>query len=356
MNTRTLYVASAVVLGVIAAIELLINKEPNATLLVTLTYFTMMIQGCVAVVATAIAAKGIWIIPVRRDLLAVHPLLLVMSIMFLLMSAKMELYPWITGEHVWLEKNFFLARNAILMLLCWVIARPMSNAIMAGNDALRSKLAIMYLMVFVGSQSLIAFDWLMSLEYPWINTLFGPFFFIQAFLQGLIVIAFIIFFRTRSGKDPALIKTLTDAAKMIFSFSFMWGGFMFCQYLVIWYGNIPEEVYPILKRVSPEPFWGWSRVVLTLLFFVPFLALLSRKIKFVPAAVMGLGAIILVGQLLEILLVVLPVVGVNYIFLGVEFVLMFGLVAMALRARDGIMPEEAPEPLLEGKSAHATAH
>ena len=62
--------------------------------------------------------------------------------------------------------------------------------------------------------------------------------------------------------------------------------------------------------------------------------------------------------MLELLLVVTPVVSVNPVFLAIEFLLMFGLVGFALRCRDGIMPEEAPEPLLQGKAegARAAAH
>jgi len=355
MNLRALYAVAGVGTAAIAAIELFFNRVPDGTLLVIMTYWSMVIQGCVALVAAGILTKGIWLVPVRRDLLAVHPLLLMMAIMFLVFGVKMEIYPWAAQDHLWLSKNFFMIRNAVVLFLMWAVARPMSAAIMAGNDARRSKLAVLYMLLFVTAQSLIAFDWIMSLEYPWINTLLGPFIFVQSFMQGLIVTVFIIYFRNRAG-EGLLTQTLTDTGKMIFGFSFMWGGFLFTQYLVIWYGNIPEEVLPLLERVSPSPYYGLSRVVAAMLFFLPFLTLLSRKVKFFSGWMSVIGLMILAGHLIEILILVIPVVPVNPLYLVIEFVIMALVTGLWLRNRNSFMPIESPEPLLEGKAAPSTAH
>jgi hypothetical protein len=125
---------------------------------------------------------------------------------------------------------------------------------------------------------------------------------------------------------------------MMFGFSFLWGGFLFAQYLTIWYGNIPEEVAYIMKRVDPSPYWGLSRVALTLIFAIPFLALLSRKLKTVPTLMFLVAASSSAGLFLEKFILITPVVPVSLPVVAVESVLMLLLVVLVYRNRDSFMP------------------
>ena len=323
----------------IVAAELLLNRGPdNGTFLLVLTFFTMIVQGCIALAAVAEVAKGLWLIPVKRDLLSLYPLLFFLALIYPLFAMRMDIYAWMEHPTAWLNIQFFVIRNFVVLLLVAWMGRLLARAAMAGSSN-KNTYGVLYILLFVTSQSLVAFDWVMSLEYPWISTLFGGYFFIQAFLLGLLTTSFIILFRTRAG-DTGLTETLRDTAKMMFGFCFLWGGFFFAQYITIWYGNIPEEVDYIFKRVDPAPFWGLSRAVLAMIFIIPFVSLLSRKIKVFPPGMVIVSTIAAAGIFLEKIVLITPVVPVNPIATAVELVLMLALLVLVYRARESYMPQQ----------------
>lgn len=342
LTIRNLAALFVVFGGLIVAIEMLLNRRSDGTLLLTLTFWTMAVQGAVALAAVGEVAKGLWLIPIKRELLSMYPLILFTALLFLLMGLRMDIYAWTEHPTAWLDVRFFIVRNFIVMLLTFWVAHLLARAVLRG-DPKKNTYAVFYILLFVTSQSLIAFDWIMSLEYPWISTLLGGHFFVQSFLMGLLFSAIVIFFRTRAG-ITGLTETLRDTGKMMFGFSFMWGGFLFTQYLVIWYGNIPEEVSYVLKRVDPSPYWGLSRAALTLIFAVPFLALLSRKLKTIPTGMLLVTMSSATGLFIEKFILITPVVPVNPVLVAVEFALMIALVTLVFRTRDSFMPLLVTEP------------
>ncbi len=323
--------------GAIAAIEMLAGGEADGSLLMTLTFWTMLVQGCVALAAIGEVAKGLWLIPIKRDLLATYPLLLLLPVLYLVMGIRMNIYAWTEHPTVWLNVQFFIIRNVVLMLLIFWVARLLALAVMKGSPA-KNTYAVIFLALWVTSQSLVAFDWIMSLEYPWVSTLLGGYFFVQSLIMGLIVSVFIIFFKKRAGAAD-LTETLRDCGKMILAFCFMWAGFFFAQYLVIWYGNIPEEVDYVLKRVDPAPYWGLSRAVLLMMFFIPFVTLLSRPLKTKPGGMVAVASVVLGGAALHLFVLIAPVVPVALPRVAAASVLMAALVAILIRNRDSFIPQ-----------------
>jgi hypothetical protein len=188
----------------------------------------------------------------------------------------------------------------------------------------------LYIALFIVSESFIAFDWIMPLEYPWVSTLLGGFFFIESFLMGLAVAALLLLFRMRSPSH-GLTETLRDTGKMMFGFSVMWVGFFFAQFLVIWYGNIPEEVGYVFTRVKVPPYAALSRAVILMVWAIPFLALLSRPLKTIPPAMAGVGVVILTGLFIEKLVLVGPAAPVAGMAVAVETALLLALVVESLR-------------------------
>jgi hypothetical protein len=284
-----------------------------------------------------------------------YPLILFMALLYLLMGMRMDIYNWTEHPNAWLNTRFFIGRNFVVMLLTFWIAHLLARAVMR-DDPKKNMYAVLYILAFVTSESLIAFDWIMSLEYPWISTLFGGHFFIQSFLMGLMFLAYVILFRTRAGVT-GLSETLRDTSKMIFAFSFLWGGFLFAQYLTIWYGNIPEEVDYILKRVDPSPYWGLSRVAMTMIFAIPFLALLSRKIKIMPGPMALVATSSAIGLIVEKVILITPVVPIDPIVVTMEFIAMLALFVLVFRVRDSFMPQAvtASETALPHGATHSEA-
>jgi hypothetical protein len=334
-RNRNLLAAAVAATSVVAVVELFARKAPDASLLVALTFFTMIVQGCVALVATAELAKGIWLVPVKRDLLGACPLILVAAALSLVLGAKTGIYPWSEHQNGWLNTRFFVIRNFIVLLAAYLGARKLSTAIRTQSPN-KNRWAGLYIAIFIVSQSFVAFDWIMTLEYPWVSTLLGGFFFVEAVLMALAVSALVLFFRMRAP-GHGLTETLRDTSKMMFGFSVMWVGFYFAQFLVIWYANIPEEVGFVLTRLESSPWSGLSRAVLFLVWVIPFVVLLSRPLKTVPAAMAGVACLILSGLFVEKLVLVLPAAKVGPGALALETILLMGLLAYFLASADRVI-------------------
>jgi hypothetical protein len=105
----------------------------------------------------------------------------------------------------------------------------------------------------------------------------------------------------------------------MFGFSIMWAGLFFAQYLTIWYGNLPEEVGFLARRLSASPLRELCVAVLFLLFFIPFPALLSTRAKSNPYAVSAAALSILSGILLERYIFLAPVVRLSPGALAIDF-------------------------------------
>ncbi len=97
-----------------------------------------------------------------------------------------------------------------------------------------------------------------------------------------------------------------DLGKLLLGFCVVTGDFFFSQFLVIWYGNLPEEAQYVIFRVRNTPWQSLAWTVLIVCFALPFVILLSRKIKMKPRAMVMLGIIILIGMWLERLLLIAP--------------------------------------------------
>jgi len=343
LGKRNLILAVVIIGVVVASVELFLRRTPDATFLVALTFMTAVVEGCVALAATGELSKGVWLIPIKRELYSVYPLLLVVAFLSLLLGAKIEIYDWSHEPNRWLNARFFLARNFVVLLLAFFAARKLVRAVSRGSPN-KNRYAGFYIALFIVSQSLVAFDWIMSLEYPWVSTLLGGYFFIESFLTGLCAAAVILFFRMR---DPShgLTGTLRDTAKMMFAFSVVWVGFFFAQFLVIWYGNIPEEVGYVLTRVNEPPYSWLSRGVILSVWAVPFVLLLSGAVKTMPRVVAAIAVLMAAGLFVEKLVFVLPVASVSPPALAVEIALLLALVAAHMAGSHSIVAQEVTTPV-----------
>src|SRR5439155_629441 len=118
-----------------------------------------------------------------------------------------------------------------------------------GRDQIAREAAIL-IVGFAFGHSLLAFDLMMSLAHKWVSNLFGAFYFKGSFLAALMALAVLaIALRRRMGLAQLIsAKQLHDLVKLCFGFTVFWAYLMWAQFLVIWYGNLPEETYFILHR------------------------------------------------------------------------------------------------------------
>jgi hypothetical protein len=339
-----------VVLTVIAgAMVVLVQASPLAaeggSLLFTLLFWTAVVQGGIAAAAAGALVNARWVASVKKDLLSVTPILYLLPVLFLLLIPFMDMYPWTGREGIWFDRDFFIGRNAGLLLLAALAAGRFAAAFLRDDGRTKVSAAI-YLFAFVASQSLVAFDWVMSLDHPWFSTLFGGYFFIEALFAGFAASAILyVILHGRGGgaaDAPHGRSDLKDLAILLFGFSLMWAGLFYSQFLVIWYGNIPEEVSFVAARVTAPPLRQLSFAVLALFFFIPFLVLLPERAKANPSVVFAMSLSVLAGILVERYVFLAPLVRLEPGALAIQFLSLF-LLFVALVA-SGARGRTRPEP------------
>jgi hypothetical protein len=279
----------------------------RATLLVILVVTAALAQGSVAVVAVTDLTGAKWAGSLRRELLVGAELLPALAIIFVLFI-PLGLYPWDAAPGAWLNRPFFLGRNFALLAATAGVGLLFARRSEAGHPRLKGT-AVAYLLLFAASQTLVAFDWVMSLSYPWVSSMFGMYFTVEALFAGLALagVAALWVDRRRRERDAARWEAARgDLGRLLFGFSILWGGLFFAQFMLIWYGNLPEEVGFIARRLAVQPTRGLM-LFPAACFGVPFLALLPARAKRSPRVVAMASVSILVGLLAERLLFVLPV-------------------------------------------------
>ena len=177
-------------------------------------------------------------------------------------------------------------------------------------DARLSLLAPIVILGFAGAFSLLGFDLVMALEPDWSSTLFGAWFFIGHVFSGLALLALVsIVLRPRLGLERYLTDARQrDLATLLFAFCLLNIDFLWSQYFTYWYANMPEETGYLVRRIHDAhlPWHGLSWVALLSFFFVPFFALLFRKVKQSGTLLGAVAVLVVFGIFLARFLEVAP--------------------------------------------------
>lgn len=176
---------------------------------------------------------------------------------------------------------------------------------------------------FAFGWTIIAFDQVMSLEPTWYSNLFGAYFTWGGFLSAVAATALMaVLHRNAPGLEGQITPSrMHDLGKMIFAFSVFWMYLFWSQYLVIWYGNLPEETSFLLKRLGDQFLveqgnvgWEWnfswarlssapygwlSMIVWACCWVVPFWVLLGQRPKRTPAILGSVALVVMIGFWLE---------------------------------------------------------
>jgi hypothetical protein len=178
-------------------------------------------------------------------------------------------------------------------------------------------LAPIICLLYAFGMSFVAFDQVMSLEPTWFSNIFGWYFLWGGFLSAVAAtaLASVVLKLTAPGWDAQITRDrMHDLGKMVFAFSIFWMYLFFAQYIVIWYGNLPEETQFFQARLGSQFlqdswFWSWERldepyVKLSLAAWVgcwitPFWVLLGQRPKKTPLILGGVAAAVLLGFWLE---------------------------------------------------------
>lgn len=280
-------------------------------------------------VAIQYVTRAAWSVPLRRipEAMASWVLPAVVLAPLTVLGAH-TLYHWshaeaVAGDDLLLHKSAFLniggfvGANAgillayavfTLLLLRWSWAqdeRP--DPANAGRSV---RVSAVFLLLFAPSFSVLSWYLLMSLTPHWFSTMFSVLCFTDMMQTGLAVVSLVAAILVARGATRGVINEnhLHDVTKMAYAFTGFWAYIYFCQYLLIWYANIPEETVYFLDR--QEHGWlGWLLVLPVIKFVIPFIWLTPREAKRRPRSVIPMMVLLLVGQFLELFVMVAPSVG-----------------------------------------------
>ncbi|HYV35833.1 MAG TPA: hypothetical protein VE988_09035, partial [Gemmataceae bacterium] len=146
-------------------------------------------------------------------------------------------------------------------------------------------------------------------EPEWASTMFGLYSFAGLFLGGLATVTLLAVWKQRAELPNAELAAdqLHDLGKLLFAFSTFWVYIWFCQYMLIWFVNIPEETAYYVNRLAGA--WQPLFIVNVLLnWVVPFFVLLPRNNKRNAAILQKVCVVLLLGRCLDVYLMILPAV------------------------------------------------
>jgi hypothetical protein len=279
------------------------------TYLVSFSFFLSLSLGALFFVMLQHVTRAGWSVVVRRVAEATATNVWLMAVLAVPIVLGMEhIYHWahpgvaehdplIAAKAGFLNPSFFTTRLVIYFViwsvLAWFFYRTSTAQDATGDIALTRRMEVLAapgIVLFALSLNFAAFDLLMSLDPHWFSTIFGVYYFSASVLLFFAVMPKIFVWLQMQGllQRVVTVEHYHDFGKFMFAFTVFWAYIAFSQYMLIWYGNIPEETQWFLKRQTG----GWTTVSLILLFghfVLPFLLLISRHVKRrpVPLAIIG---------------------------------------------------------------------
>ena len=314
--------------------------------------------------------RGVWSVTMRRIPEAMTAWILPGSVLTMLVAlGGHTLYHWtdteaVAADPILSHKAPFLNTTMFswlvgLSLLSWVVlaflmVRNSHRQDEEGGTSLaetNNALSALYVVVFGLTISIVSFYLLMSLDAHWFSTMFAVLVFTDIMQTGTAFVALVAGTLILRGGLGGFINEnhLHSLGKMVFAVTGFWAYIAFCQFMLIWYANIPEETVYYMRRL--ENGWMTYMLILPLLkFVVPFILMVPRACKRNPRPLMLASALIMVAQFWELYVMVSPAVGHGeHVAHGhlpiVEFGIAAGFVGLFYLVFEFHLKRHAPVPL-----------
>ena len=302
-----------------------------ANYLINNYYFLSVSIGAAFFLAIQYISKSGWSAGFKRVPEAIMMYIPFAAIFFILIYFGMhDLYHWSNEEFVahdtllqhkisFLNIPFFFLRMVLIFTL-WIIfiflLRKFSlkeDIQDPGNEADIARLfekselfSKIFIFILAISFTISTIDWIMSIDVHWYSTIFALKNFIAAFLHGVTIIVLILFILNKKGYFPFLNEYhLHDFSRYIFMLAIVWGYFWFAQFMIIWYGNIPEETSYYYFRWQN----GWKTLFfidIAINWAIPFIILLPVKTCRNMAVISIVIFCLIIGQYIDLYLQIIP--------------------------------------------------
>jgi hypothetical protein len=310
-----------------------------------LTAFIFLISvglGSLFLVSLEYAAGAVWSVPFRRIseffassipyfILLVIPLFFSMHDLFTWMNPQVVAQDKVLqGRMAYLNVPFFITRDVAIFLIWWLFyvvliknSRKQDESADQNLTTRNIKLSLAFIPIFAFSISIISFDWMMSMTPKWFSTIFGVYLFAGSTWVALAVLTLAAVLLTENGYLSTKVKKdhYYSLGTLMFAFTVFWAYIAFSQYMLQWYGNLPEEIIYFMHRWNGG--WKYASLALVIIhFMVPFLILLPRSSKTNPKILIFVSIWIIVAQYFDSYWLVMPDMvnnGLVYTFSWMDF-------------------------------------
>jgi hypothetical protein len=353
-----------------------LQNKPWAAVYVACLFFMLISLGVLAFYAIQQVAQAGWSPVLFRVMQGITSYLLPGSILFFLLLLLSgfhfnHLFVWmnegvtevghenydkiIAGKSGYLNVPFWLIRAAIF-LIGWNLYRYYSRKnCLAQDEASDStfykknfKMSAAFLVFFIVTESIMSWDWIMSVDPHWFSTLFGWYVFASFFVSGITVISMVtLYLKSKGYLEHVNSSHIHDLSKFMFGISVFWTYLWFSQFMLIWYANIPEEVTYFLTRINDYtlPFWG----AVAMNFIFPFLVLINTDFKRISWIIVMAGIVILAGHYIDFYNMIMPATVGDQWFIGVPeiaailfFLGLFIFVVFTALTKAPLLPKRNP--------------
>jgi hypothetical protein len=369
------------IIGIVLCIAgWLINPEQFfQSYLIGYLFWMGIALGCLAIVMLQHLTGGDWGLVIQRLLESATRTLPLMAVLFVPLALGMStLYAWSrstaaeeAGDHqdTWLSAPFFLLRAglyfAIWLVMAYFLNRWSHEQDRDGSPQLKRRLQVLSgpgLVIYGLTATFAATDWLMSLVPEWYSTIFGLLVIGGQVLSAMaFAVAVAVVLAEREPMSHVFAtKHFHDLGKLLLAFVMIWAYLAFSQLLIIWAGNLPEEIPFYLPRMQTS--WRWIGVLLVVFqFALPFLLLLSRELKRHARRLIAVAALVMAMRFIDLLWLVAPEFrrqGFEFHWLDIVVVIALGGVWLAFYMwqlrRWPLVPLH--DPRLEGALARDAQH
>ena len=287
------------------------------------TFWTGISVGSLALLMLQHLTGGGWGLVIRRILEAATRVLPVIALLFIpIVLGAHHLYPWTHQEHQqklgdktnYLNLPFFSVRAivyfAIWLGLAFLLNRWSLGQDRTGDGQYAKQMRVLSgpgMVLFVFTVTFASVDWYMSLEPEWFSTIYGFIFVASWTVTALAFVIAALALLSKSEPLKSIVAPLHfhDLGKLLLALVMLWAYFAYSQFLIIWSGNLPEEISWYTPRIHAT--WGALIVAVVLLHFaMPFLLLLSRGLKRDPHKLIIVAVLILVMRVIDLLWMLEP--------------------------------------------------
>ncbi|MGJ8548832.1 quinol:cytochrome C oxidoreductase [Winogradskyella wichelsiae] len=315
-----------------------LHNRPYAALYVAAFFFFMISLGVLAFYAIQYAAQAGWSPVLFRVMEGITSYVLPggLIVLLIVLVADSHIFIWmdenvvahdalIQNKSSWLNKTWFMIRG-LIFLGGWSAYRHFSRKFSVAQDLAdindnsnfkkNFRISAAFLVFYIYTESMMSWDWIMSVDPHWFSTLFGWYVFASMFVSGITVIALVtIYLKSKGLLEFVNDSHIHDLAKFMFGISIFWTYLWFSQFMLIWYANIPEEVTYFVTRIEDYnlPFFG----MVALNFLFPLLLLMNSDYKRIPWFVVMAGVVILFGHYLDIFNMIMPATVGDRWFIGI---------------------------------------